>query len=512
MVARQACLPMLSGSRTASQLRSTLVTSKSTYMRVMRRLFALLLAASSLIVGSTAAVGQTGSLPLNTEAIDGFVEDYLDRHGLVGAAIAVVRAGRVLYMAGYGVANGAPVTPHTPMLIGSVSKPITAFAVLQLVDAGRIGLDDSVVEYLPAFEMDDERVSNITVRQLLSHTSGIPNPMIVAPADNLGEAVERLRDWQLVADPGQRYLYSNMNYQLAARLVEVVSGLPLAIYLEKHIFQPLDMDDTRSIRTTGAAGPGLRNGHVTMYGLALPVSGIEQLVAGSGSVVTTADDMSRWLAMITNGGRIPGGKRLLSRELLEQAMRPQPGANGYGLGWQTSGPGVVPPRAGHSGVTLGYSAQIAVVPGSGYGVVVMLNTFTPTYEHNYAITSGIIKITEGETPSPGLPIASLIDWGLGLLTLLVLALTGLGAWRARRWAARRSAWPVWRYALRLTPHGTFPALAVLVFLILPNLAGNSATMLDVLLLWPGTMVLLLALAASSVLLVVCRVHGRARHR
>jgi hypothetical protein len=239
---------------------------------------------------------------------------------------------------------------------------------------------------------------------------------------------------------------------------------------------------------------------------------MEQMVAGAGGVVTTAEDMSRWLAMITNRGKVPGGKQLLSAELLEEAQRPQPGGDGNGLGWHISGPDVEPMRVGHSGVTFGYSAQMDVIPSSGYGVVVMLNSYTPTYEHNYAISSGIIEITEGRTPSIGTPTATRIDAGVGLVTVIVLALTGLGVRRGRRWAARRSAWSGWRYAARLAPQLVFPVLAVFIFLVMPNLADNSATMLDAFALWPAGMVLLLALAVSGVVLIVARAHHRAAGR
>jgi CubicO group peptidase (beta-lactamase class C family) len=442
-------------------------------------------------------------------SVDAYVEDYLDRHGLVGAAVAVVRDGQVLFTAGYGDTEGQAVTPDTRMAVGSVSKPFTAFAVLQLVDGGRIALDDPVVEHLPDLQMDDERASDITVGQLLAHTSGLPNPVIVAPANDLVEGVARLRDWRLVADPGASYRYSNFNYHLAARLVEVVSGTSFTEYLARHVFEPLGMDRTRSVTTTRTGDAGMRGGHVTAYGFALPVREMEQLVAGAGGVVTTAEDLSRWLVMLTNHGAAPGGAQLLSRALLEEAQAPTPGADGNGLGWHLSAPGATPPRVGHSGTTGGYSAQLDLVPGSGYGVAVMLNSFTPTFEHNYALSSGIIELTEGDTPSPGSPTSTWIDLGLGLAAVLVLALTALGVRRAGRWAARRSQWSGWRLALRLSPHAVFPALAALVFLVAPNLEGNSATMLDAFALWPAGMVLVLALAASGVTLIVVRGRRRA---
>src|SRR5699024_1869418 len=322
----------------------------------------------------------------------------------------------------------------TPMVLGSVSKSITAFAVLQLVDAGKVALDDPVVEHLPEFELDDPRTSQITVRQLLSQTSGLPSPTIVPPAADLTQAVARLGDWQLGADPGERHAYSNANFWLAARLVEVLSGSDFATYLDRNVFEPLGMAATRAVQDLGADDPGLQHGHVTAYGMALPMPEMEQFVAGAGGVIITAEDMCRWLATLTDQGRTPGGEQLLSPRLLEEAQSPQPGSTDYGLGWSISGPDVKPTRVGHSGTSSSHSAQMDVVPSSGYGVVVLLNSFTPTFEHNYAISDGVIEVTEGNSASPGVPVATLIDAGLGLVSLAVLVLAVFGVRRAQGWA------------------------------------------------------------------------------
>ena len=467
---------------------------------------AALLAALLLGVGpiAPASAAPTTAEQLDADAVDSYVQSYLDRHRLVGASVAIVQDGQVLHTAGYGEAHGAPARVDTPMAIGSVSKQMTAFAVLQLVDDGTVDLDDPVVEHLPEFDLDDERVSEITIRHLLSHTSGLPSPVIVAPASTLNEGVQRLQDWQLDTDPGEQYSYSNMNYHVAARLVEVVTEVPFATYLEDNLFGPLGMDDTRSVDTAGTDDPGLTGGHVTAYGTALPLGEMEQLIAGAGGAVSTAEDQARWLAMLTNGGAAPGGEQLLSPELFDEAQSPQPGTDGDGLGWQVSGEGVDPPRMGHSGATSRYSAQLDVVPSSGYGVVVMLNSFTPTMEHPYSISSGIIDITEGRTAQPGTPLPTLVDAGLGVLTLLVLSLTAVGLRRAGRWSQRRATWPRWRLGLRLLPQAIGPVLAILVFLVLPIVQRNAITPVDALAVWPAAMVLLLALAASGATLIIAR--------
>src|SRR5699024_12456390 len=104
--------------------------------------------------------------------------------------------------------------------------------------------------------------------------------------------------------------------------------------------------------------------------------------------------------------------RLASASLPGRAPTPQPAAERSGLGWQLSSAGTEPARGGHAGSTTRYSAQLHVVPESGYGVVVMLNSFTPTYEHPYELSSGIIDLTEGDDATPGAPVATLIDWAL----------------------------------------------------------------------------------------------------
>ena len=259
-----------------------------------------LLASLVMTTLALAPVQALSSTPgdLDRPAVDTFVADYLDRHGLPGATVAVVREGETVLTAGYGHdAEGEALDDRSRMRIGSVSKSFTAFAVLQLVDAGAVGLDVPVAAYVDDFVMDDPRAADITVRQLLSHTSGIPNPVIVGPADSPAEGVARLHDWALAAEPGTSYRYSNANYWVAARLVESVSGTPFADYLEREVFTPLGMDATESVTTSRQPVDDLAQGHVTAYGLAFSAREHEQMDAGAGGVVSTAHDMAAWLAM-----------------------------------------------------------------------------------------------------------------------------------------------------------------------------------------------------------------------
>lgn len=471
---------------------------------------ALLVGLMSSLVAVPPATASPPGKNLDRGAVDDYVSDYLHRNGLPGACIAVVKDGKVEHVTGFGDNDGRSITGQTPMALGSVSKSFTAFAVLQLVDTGKIDLDKPVVSYLPQFRVSDPRGSQITVRQLLSHTSGLTTPTIVPPADTLKQAVARTHDWQLTADPGTHYAYSNANYWVAARLVAVVSGESFSDYLHKNVFAPLGMKHTRSVTTTDVNDDGLTNGHVTAYGTSLPLREMDAFMTGAGGVVTTAHDMAQWLAMQTNDGVTPNGKQLLSPKLLKKSHTRQPNAKDYALGWEHSGSDITPQRISHSGQLSRYMAQQDLVPSSGYGVAVMQNSFTPTLEHPYEISSGIIDITEGRSPEPGLPIPTLIDAALGLITLGVIALAIRGLRRSRGWVHRRAGWRTWRFGLRLLPQLIAPAAAVVLFFVFPALQHNSATPVDVFGLWPALTILLLTLAITGITLTLTRSTQRLR--
>ena len=474
--------------------------------RLPALLVALLLVVPALLVAATAPAQAEDRL--DRGAVDRWVSSYLQREGLPGASVAVVHDGETVYRTRDG-GQDAPglIAAGQPMAIGSISKMITAFAVLQLVEARRIDLDDQVQQQLPGFTLSDDRGPSITVRQLLSHRSGLPNPTLIAPAGSPRQRVDQLRDVRLVSDPGSSYLYSNLNYQVAARLVEVVSGQDFSDYLHDRVFAPLGMDDTRSVDVTDDQ-PGTDDGHVTAYGGALRLPELRALNVGAGGVISTADDLARWLAMQQRGGVTEDGTRLLSAALIREAQTPV-ADSAYGFGWQRTQTSV-PERVGHDGSLTRYSSRVELVPSSGYGVVVLLNSYTPITKHPFEISAGIVDLTEGRTPDSGAPVATLVDVGLGLVTLAVLAFGVRGAVRSSRWASRRRHWPGWRFGLRLLPQLLLPAAAVGVFVVLPWASGPGVTAVDALGLWPAAMILLLVAALVGAVLTVLRLVGRRR--
>lgn len=457
----------------------------------------------------------TPSLPaqaaesFDTADVDKFVTQYLERNGLPGASIVIVKEGETLYEKGYGHdSEGNPLTENSLLRIGSVSKTITAFAVLQLVDEGKVQLDDPIVKHLPEVTLDDSRWSEVTIRQLLNHTSGVPNPIIVAPANNIKAGVDRLHDWKLQSNPGEKYAYSNPNYWLLAFLVEKVSGIEFPDYLKQKVFSPLGMHDSLTSVNSGDPVQGLPKGYVTAYGTAIPWTELEQMDMGAGGVVTTASDMGKWLSMYTNKGKNELGEPLLSKELLEESYSPQPGSEKYGLGWSLSSPNVKPARISHSGALTTYQTQQDIVPSSGYAVAVLLNSFTTTFEHAYEISSGIIQLTEGNEPEIKAPIPKIIDLSLGFITLIYLVLGIGGMIRSKKWSDKRKQSPSWRFYPRLIPQLVAVVGIGWIFFIVPTLQDNSSTMLDAFGIWPAMTILLAIVFIIGLVVTILRVYHR----
>ncbi|RFB18974.1 serine hydrolase [Bacillus sp. HNG] len=455
------------------------------------------------------SVGAQAAVPFKTEDVDKFVTTYIERNGLPGATIVVVKDGTLVYEKGYGHdSKGKPLTENSLMRIGSASKSFTAFAVLQLVDEGKIKLDDPIINYLPEVKLDDSRWKEVTVREALSHTSGIPNPVIVPPANNLKAGVERMNDWKLQSNPGEKYYYSNGNYWMLALLVEKVSGMEFSQYLKQKVFSPLGMNDSLTTVNSGDFVPGLPKGYVTAYGTAIPWTELEAMNMGAGSIISTAADMGKWLSMQTNKGKTRTGEQLLSEKLLEESYSPQLGSEKYGLGWELSSSGVKPSRISHSGVETTYQTQQDIIPSSGYAVAVLLNSFTPTLEHAYEISSGIIQLTEGQEPELKAPVPKIIDLSLGVVTLFYFLLGIRGILRSKKWSDKRKQHPTWRFILRLIPQLVPTLLIGWLFFIVPTLQNNSSTTIDAFGLYPAAMCLLAIIFIIGLALTILRIYYR----
>src|SRR5438045_1019622 len=204
-----------------------------------------------LAVGFTAFAASAQTLPADLiEKIDKVATDTLARTGVPSASIAIVRDGQIAYVKAYGDARLEPKMPATPQMrysIGSISKQFTAAAILILQEQGKLSLDDKVGKYVP----DLTRGNEVTIRQLLSHTSGYSDywpqdyvmPGMLKPT-NAQQIMDAWAKKPLDFDPGTKWQYSNTNYVIAGVIVEKVARMPLLQFLEQKVITPLGIKST----------------------------------------------------------------------------------------------------------------------------------------------------------------------------------------------------------------------------------------------------------------------------
>ncbi|RBQ19365.1 serine hydrolase [Spongiactinospora rosea] len=432
--------------------------------------------------------------------IDGYVEEYRNSARLPGVAVAVTQGERVVRVAGYGHdASGSPMTGRTPMRIASLSKSFTALAVMQLVERRLVELDRPVVDYLPELALGDPRARRITVRQVLNQTSGLSKTAFptanLTGIGSLREAVARLRGVRLAGEPGAAHRYHNANYWIAGRLVEVVTGQPFATYLQRHVFRPLGMRSTTSVGNSSDHVPGLADGFTFAYGFALAHRELPgRFVGGSGGVVTTAEDMARWLGLHADAR----ANRTVTRASLREMHTPSDPRGVYGFGWYRESP----ERIAHSGALFTYTSFQIIMPGAKYGIAVLCNSRASVADDSAAIAAGLAELAAGRSPAPAAPVALVADLVAGALTLVVLALGAAMAMRARRWAAKRDGRPLWISALRLLPYLLTVALVPAFPAVMITL-GVDLNWRQLLYVWPALLVLLAAsgLMATGVIAV-----------
>ncbi|WP_327088927.1 beta-lactamase family protein [Nonomuraea sp. NBC_01738] len=481
-------------------------------MNMMRKIAAVagvLLAVGVPAGQASAAAVRTGDL--NAGAIDKYVRDYVERTGLPGAAVAVTKGDQIVRVAGYGhTAKGEAITESTPMPLASLSKSFTAVGVLRLVDEGKIDLDAPVRSYLPEFTLADSRSAKITVRQLLQQTSGMsdrsfPELALDAPA-TLKDAVGMLRSYPLAGDPGAKMAYHNPNFAVAARLVEVVAGVPFADYMAASVFRPLGMASSKTVNTTTEL-PGEAAGYIRAYGQILERSQPTWFINGGAGVVSTADDLGRWLAAQNGGGRV------MTDKLLKTTHTPSGVAEStYAMGWTAGKTLGGAPQLRHTGWLLTHNAAQTLLPDSKYGIAVVTNTGMVSGDDALLISDGLIDILEGRSDSVQEPFTLSADYWLAGVSALVLGLGVMGVLRSGRWAHRREGKAVWRVGVRLVPY----LVPIAFFFGLADLFGvvmnRAGTLEQITYVWLALYVFAAAGALSSAAVLLSRLVRLIRSR
>ena len=440
--------------------------------------------------GAHALSGPPGATGPQDEwaAVREHVTGEMARLQVPGASLAVVRDGDVVFAEGFGVADarGRAVEADTPFAIASVSKWITAIAVLQLVDAGMVDLDAPVSRYLTEFR---DRAGDVTILDLLTHTSGwstadgLRNWADAGDgADALRRNARRIARTAHAADP-RGYEYSNANYDVLGEVVARVSGSSYEAHVRRAIFEPLGMD--RSFASWDAArAAGMAEGHYRFFGQ--PTEHRVPFVAGSlpsAFLASSADDLARLAIVMLEDGHF-GGVQLLSPATTSLMERPlvrrgsSRVAQAMGLrveaaprGPMTDGPGRVEVMLRRSGDLVTYASDVVLLPADRVGVVVLMNSndaLAPARYHRIALdVANLVTGRAAPAPSAPNPLANL---GRPLLLFVLVLQIAIATHprHGRRTVARAHDW------LPTILGGVTLAAAVLAIAVTPSVPPLAA--------------------------------------
>lgn len=331
-----------------------------------------------------------------SEQLDRKMREFAEKMQVPAIELGVIKDGRIVFSGAYGVRRqktNEPITAHSLFHMASISKAFVATALVQLAERGRLSLDDRIVDLLPYFRLADERYRDITIRQVLTHTSGIPDVRDYQwdrPQYDDGAAeryVRSLSALKLRFQPGERFLYSNIGFDVLGDVIAKASGVSFEDYVEANILRPLGMTESTFLKTRVPEGlsvsPHLRNLSTLFAVRPAQVYPYNRAHAPSSTLHSNVGDMLRWCQTNMNGGELEG-QRILSpqsQELLwtrqaDQGLRDPAKAElmgGVGLGWFLGtyrGLRMI----SYGGADPGFRAFVILIPERGTAAVAMGNS------------------------------------------------------------------------------------------------------------------------------------------
>ena len=337
--------------------------------------------------------------PLLAQAyLDDAVERARKAFDVPGIAVAVVKDGKVVVAKGYGVrrvGDPAPVTTRTLFGIASNTKIFTAAALAMLVEEGKLAWEDRVVDRLPGFQMSDPYVTReMRIRDLLCHRSGLglgAGDLMFFPATDLSEAdiLYRLRFVPLATSFRSEYAYDNILYTVAGAVIRQVSGRPWAAFIQERFFAPLGMHSSRTSIRDVLPGDDLVAPHVLVGEALQPMAHVPlDNSAPCGAIVSSAEDLSKWVLALLAKGDLGSGSRLFSEKQSKVLMTPltllpvgEPPAAvaeaktqfaAYAMGLAVMDyRGQL--KVSHTGGLQGMVSEVTLLPQQNLGIVVLTN-------------------------------------------------------------------------------------------------------------------------------------------
>ncbi len=349
------------------------------------------------------------------EQLDQVLDDIMVRWDIPGLGVGIVEEGHIVYATGFGVqslATGVPVTPESIFCVASIAKCFVACAIMQLVEQDILRLDGHLVDYLPDFQLDDGHYHEITLRQILSHTSGMPDmdeveydQLVIHPAyDEEASAryVHALSKRKMIALPGERFAYSNIAYNVLGHLITQRTNQTFEDYMKAYILNPAGMADSTfffpDVPIDRLAVPHLR----TPQMIPNPIHPYHRADAPASFLYTSVIEMCRWAITSLNRG-FYNGLRILSPCSYDLMWTPvvkrnyPPFREEMGLGWAL-GHFEGARTVAHGGGGFGWTCHLILTPEKNRAAIILCNEESSAIEcFEKAVVRSLLELE----PNPG---------------------------------------------------------------------------------------------------------------
>lgn len=413
--------------------------------------------------------------------IDHIVHSAMNNGKIPGVSVLIVKDNKVFLNKGYGYANvdqKMKVTPQTKFEIASNTKAFTGYGILQLAEEGKLNLNDKVSKYIPDFYMtyNDEK-KDITIKQLLGHTSGIPSDITEEDHysedyNSLKHIVEYAKGKELNNTPGDSFEYSNMNYDILGLIIQNVSHQSYQSYIKEHILEPLHMRHT-SFKTTSKKGKNEATGYELVSGEAIKTT--PEFNIGdtpSAFMMTSTKDLENWIKQQLKPSSKMNSIIKQSHQKISETEN-QSDDDGYAAGWFINSSIHI---ISHPGTLNNFSSEILLNPTKSYGIVVLGNmnssqvanlaeNLSSQILNNDHYTTIEQKIDESKSFNHTITIIT----GLGAFMFLLLSLIRLNHLKHQRVIYDKRKVPFITFLLIIT---LFVILSIAIYLLPLFILGN----------------------------------------
>lgn len=385
------------------------------------------------------------------EKLQPYLEESLPANSIPNASVIVVNPDKTIYV--YNKGNN--IDSDEQFIIGSMSKSFTALAIMQLVEQGLIDLDAPISDYLPKDTIPTDIATKVTVKQLLNQDSGIH----AYYSDDIKKLYTQ----------GEFY-YSNANFSLAGEIVEAVSEIQYGDYVQKNIFEPLNMNNSTASVEMIDKGEGIAQGYRVFFGFPVPSKlAWNKKMIPHGYIVSTANDMGNYLQMWLNNGEY-NGKRIISQtsidQIFEKAVLADQDTDGYyGMGWGMQTVDGIS-YTNHGGNVETYSSFMNILPEQNIAFAMLFSVDDMLVGQNIStqINMNVVKILSGEMVEP---VTSSLYWqphiiinfcAIVVILLCLLPIIFLKRWKKKASLHRRRTWIALILLHVLVPIGIFVIL------------------------------------------------------